>query len=212
MSPIFTQYWWIFLLRGLFAIILGIIALSMPGITFTTLVIFLGAYMFIDGIFSVAAAISGRKTMEYWGWVLTIGILSILAGIVTFMNPFVTGAALLYLVAFWAILVGILEIVVAIRLRKVISGEGWYILAGILGIIFGILILLNPIAGAITITLIFGFYALVFGFILISFAMRLRRRHKEAIRKHYPSATPARIDQPLIQPLPLLFTIYVSAK
>lgn len=188
LSPLFTQYWWIFLLRGLFAIILGIIALLMPGITFTTLVIFLGAYMLIDGIFSVITAISGRKTMEYWGWVLAIGLLSILAGIVTFMNPFVTGAALLYLVAFWAIVVGLLEIVVAIRLRKVITGEGWYIVAGILGIIFGILIILNPIAGAITITLIFGFYALIFGFILIFFAMRLKRRHKEASQKHYPSA------------------------
>ncbi|AXY73008.1 HdeD family acid-resistance protein [Paraflavitalea soli] len=189
MTPLFTQYWWIFLLRGLFAIILGIIALLIPGVTFTTLVIFLGAYMLVDGIFSVITAISGRKTMEYWGWVLTIGILSILAGIVTFMNPFVTGAALLYLVAFWAIVVGLLEIVVSIRLRKVITGEGWYILAGILGIAFGILIILNPIAGAITITLIFGFYALIFGFILLSFAMRLRRRHKEATQKHYPSAT-----------------------
>jgi uncharacterized membrane protein HdeD (DUF308 family) len=190
MNPFFTQYWWIFLLRGLFAIILGIIALLMPGVTFTTLVIFLGAYMLVDGIFSVITAISGRKTMEYWGWVLTIGILSILAGIVTFMNPFATGAALLYLVAFWAILAGILEIVVAIRLRKVITGEGWYILAGILGIVFGILIMMNPIAGAITITLIFGFYALVFGFILLSFSMRLRRRYKESTRKHYPSANP----------------------
>ncbi len=68
MTPLFTQYWWIFLLRGLFAIIVGIIALLMPGITFTTLVIFLGAYILVDGTISVITAISGRKTMEYWGW------------------------------------------------------------------------------------------------------------------------------------------------
>lgn len=178
MNLLFTQYWWIFLLRGLFAVILGFFALLMPGITFTTLVIFLGAYMLADGIFSAIAAISNRKSIVYWGWMLATGILSILVGLITFMNPFATGAALLYLVACWAIVVGILEIVVAIRLRKVITGEGWYILAGILSIIFGILIFLNPIAGAITITLIFGVYALLFGFMLISLALRLKQRHK----------------------------------
>ncbi|WP_276483256.1 HdeD family acid-resistance protein [Paraflavitalea pollutisoli] len=189
MSPLFTQYWWIFLLRGLFAVILGIIALLMPGVTFTTLIIFLGAYMFIDGIFSVAAAISARKSNDAWGWMLTGGILSIIIGIITFRNPFVTGAALIYLVAFWAIAIGLLEIIVAIRLRKVIKGEAWYIFAGILGILFGVLLLSNPIAGAITITFIFSFYALVMGFILLSLALRLRKRHREATRTHYPSAT-----------------------
>jgi len=190
MSLLFSQYWWIFLLRGLFAILLGIVALLMPGITFTTLVMFLGAYMFIDGIFSVASAISSRKTMDAWGWMLGIGIISIIAGIVTLRNPFATGAALIYLVAFWAIAIGILEIVVAIRLRKVIKGEGWYIVGGILSILFGMLLLTNPIAGALTLTFIFGFYALVLGGFLVSFAMRLRRRHKELTTKHYPSATP----------------------
>lgn len=189
MSPIFTQYWWIFLLRGIFAIILGILALLMPGITFTTLVIFLGAYMFIDGIFSVVAAISGRKTTDSWGWMLAIGLLGIIVGLITLRNPFATGAALIYLVAFWAIAFGIMEIVVAIRLRKVIQGEGWYIAAGILGIIFGIILMANPVAGAITLTFIFGFYALIFGFMLLSLAFRLRRRHRDSTRKHYPSAT-----------------------
>jgi len=188
MSLHFSQYWWIFLLRGIFAILLGIIALWAPAGTFTTLVIFLGAYMFIDGIFSVVAAISNRKIMDSWVWMLVIGIISIIVGIITFRNPFVTGAALIYLVAFWAIVIGILEIVVAFSLRKVIRGEGWYIVAGILSILFGILLLSNPIAGALTITFIFGFYALIFGIFLVSFAMRLRRRHKESNTKHYPSA------------------------
>lgn len=189
MSLLFTQYWWIFLLRGLFAIVLGIVALLMPGVTFTTLILFLGAYMFIDGIFSVVAAISARKSSDVWGWMLTGGILSILIGIITFRNPFATGAALIYLIAFWAIAIGLLEIIIAIRLRKDIKGEGWYILAGILGVAFGILLLLNPIAGAITITFIFGFYTLILGFVLLSLALRLRKRHRDATLKQYPSAT-----------------------
>lgn len=189
MSSLFTQYWWIFLLRGVFAVLLGILALLMPGITFTTLVIFLGAYILVDGVFSVITAISGRKTMEYWGWVLAIGLLSIVAGILTFFYPFLTGTALIYLVGCWAMLIGLLEIIVAVRLRKVIRGEGWYILAGILAIAFGILLLANPIAGAITLTLIFGVYALLFGVMLIWLAIRFRTRHQESTRKIYPSAT-----------------------
>lgn len=176
MNRFFSEYWWIFLLRGIFGVILGLMALLMPGVTFTTLIIFLGAYLLIDGIFSIVAAINARKTMDSWGWYLASGLLGIIVGLLTFRNPFATALALLYLIAFWVLIAGIVEIVMAIRLRKEIRGEGWYIVGGLLTIIFGILILVNPIAGALTLTMIFGIYALVFGILLIYLSFQLKKR------------------------------------
>lgn len=178
MMNFFSRYWWVFLVRGLFAVLLGLMALLMPGITFTTIIIFLGAYLFIDGIFSVTAAIGARKTISNWGWFLASGIAGILIGLLTFYNPFATAAVLMYMIAFWALVAGVAEIAVAIRLRKEIQGEGWYIIGGLLTILFGISIFMNPVAGAITITIIFGAYALVWGITLISLGLRLRRKQK----------------------------------
>ena len=176
MNRFFSEYWWIFLLRGIFGVILGLLALFMPGVTFTTLIIFLGAYLLVDGIFSIVAAINARKKLDSWGWYLASGILGILVGLLTFSNPFATALALLYLVAFWVIVAGIIEVVMAIRLRKEIKGEGWYIAGGVLTVIFGILILMNPIAGALTLTMIFGIYALIFGIMLIYLSVQLKKR------------------------------------
>lgn len=179
MNHSFNQYWWIFLVRGTFAVLLGLLALFMPGTAFAGFVIFLGAYMFIDGIFSVIAAITERKTYRNWGWPLVIGLFGILVGIITFVNPFATGVALIYLIALWAIVIGIAEIVWTIRLRKVIKGEGWYIFAGVVSIIFSLLILFYPVAGALTLTVILGIYALIIGIMLISLAIRLKKRHRK---------------------------------
>ena len=176
MNRFFSEYWWIFLLRGIFGVILGLLALFMPGVTFTTLIIFLGAYLLVDGIFSIVAAINARKTIDSWGWYLASGILGIVVGLLTLSNPFATGLAVLYLIAFWVIVAGLIEMVMAIRLRKEIKGEGWYIVGGLLTITFGVLILVNPIAGALTLTMIFGIYALVFGVMLIYLSFQLKRR------------------------------------
>lgn len=176
MYNFFSTYWWIFLLRGVFALVLGILALIWPGVTFTTMIIFLGAYLFIDGLFAIVGAVGARKTSDNWGLFLLSGLLGVLLGILTLVNPFVTGAALIYLVAFWALLAGLLEIILSIRLRKVITGEGWYILGGLLTVVFGILLIANPVAGAITLTWIFGFYAIVIGIMLLSLAFRLKNR------------------------------------
>ncbi|QEC43936.1 HdeD family acid-resistance protein [Pseudobacter ginsenosidimutans] len=182
MNRFFSEYWWLFLLRGIFGVILGLMALFMPGVTFTTLIIFLGAYLLIDGIFSIVAAINARKTLDAWGWYLASGIFSLLVGIITFYNPFATALALLYLISFWVIVAGIIEIVIAIRLRKEIRGEGWYIVGGLLTVIFGILILVNPIAGALTLTMIFGIYALIFGIMLIYLGIKLKQRKGQVVR------------------------------
>lgn len=176
MPNFYSNYWWIFLLRGIFALVLGLLAIVWPGATFTTLVVFFGAYLFIAGTFAVIGAIAARRTSENWGVFLLSGIVGIILGILTIINPFATGAALIYLVAFWAVVAGLFEIIIAIRLRKVITGEGWYIAGGLLTIFFGILLLSNPVAAAVTLTWIFGFYAIITGVMLISLSFRLRKR------------------------------------
>lgn len=174
-----SHYWWIFLLRGITALLIGLLALFAPGVTFTSLVIFLGAFMFIDGILSIIAGISARKRVREWGWYIVSGLFGILIGVITFINPFATAVALVYMAALWAVVVGIVEIVIAFRLRKEITGEGWYIAGGILTIIFGILIMTNPGAGALTLTMVFGIYAVIAAVMLISLGIRLRRRDKD---------------------------------
>ncbi|MCW3462148.1 HdeD family acid-resistance protein [Chitinophaga nivalis] len=176
MHNFFNAYWWIFLLRGLFALLLGILAICWPGVTFTTFIIFIGAYLLIAGIFAIIGAVAARKTNENWGIFLLSGIAGVILGILTFYNPFITGAALIYLAAFWAILAGLIEIIIAIRLRKVITGEGWYIAGGCLTVIFGLLLFSNPVAAAVTLTWLFGIYAVVSGVMLISLSLRLRKR------------------------------------
>ena len=176
MNRFFSDYWWIFLLRGIFLVILALLAFLMPGVTFTTLILFLGAYLLVDGIFTTVAAINARKMVSTWGWWLVSGLAGIFIGIITFFNPFATGIALLYLVAFWIIVAGVAEIAIAIRLRHEIKGEGWYIAAGVLTVIFGILIMANPAVGVITLTFLFGIYALIAGIVLISLGIRLRKR------------------------------------
>lgn len=178
MNHSLSQYWWLFLLRGVVALLLGLLALLRPGVALAGLVLYLGAYMLIDGGFSIIAAVKERKYRKGWGWLLAAGLFSLAIGIITFYNPFATAAALTYLVAFWALIIGIAEIVIAIRLRKAIRGEGWFILAGILSIAFSLIFFFNPIAGALTLTVLFGIYALIIGVLLLSLAIRLRKRHK----------------------------------
>jgi uncharacterized membrane protein HdeD (DUF308 family) len=141
----------------------------------------IGAYMQTHGIIFIVAGVGGRRRMESWGWYIFMGILSILAGIIVFLDPFAAALAMVYLFGCWMLLAGIASIAIAIALRRSIQGEGWYILAGIITIVFSILILLNPLSGALTLTLLFGINVLVNGVFLISLAIRLknRGRHQE---------------------------------
>jgi uncharacterized membrane protein HdeD (DUF308 family) len=129
------------------------------------------------GILSIVAAVSELSTMRSWGWYVFTGIISLITGLLVVYNPFVAGTVLIYLFAFWAMMAGIAEIATAIRLRKQIEGEGWYILLGILTIAFSLLILINPAVGALTLSFMFGIFALVSGIMLLSLAIRLRKRH-----------------------------------
>lgn len=166
--------WWSPVIRGLVAILLGIIALAWPGITLGALVLLFGAYAFIDGIFSIVGAWRAVKSHERWGALVFEGVAGIIAAVVTIAWPAITALALVYVIAAWAIVTGIFEIAAAIRLRKYIKGEWLLILGGVASVVFGILLAASPLLGALVIAIWLGVYALVFGAMLIGLGLRLR--------------------------------------
>lgn len=180
MTSLFPHYWWVFLWRGIAAVILGLFALFMPGPTLIGLVTFLGIFLILDGFFTLIAALQGRAAGSHWGWYLFIGSLGILAGFTSFYNPFATARAISFLIAFWALVMGAGEIAWGIRLRKLVRGEGWFILMGIGSIAFAIVFFAYPLWGALALTILFGVYALFLGVFLIALSLRLRRRKKTA--------------------------------
>jgi uncharacterized membrane protein HdeD (DUF308 family) len=143
-----SRNWWVVVLRGVFAILFGMLAFAWPGLTVAVPVLLFGAYALVDGIFALVAAVANRAGPHRW-WVLLDGIVSILAGIVTFVRPGLTALALLYLIAAWSIVTGIFEIMAAIELRKEITNEWLYVLSGVLSVVFGVIIALFLGAGAL---------------------------------------------------------------
>ena len=173
--PLLSRNWWALALRGLAAILFGILAFAWPGITLFVLVIFFGAYLLVDGIFAIVAAVRAAGEEARWWLLLIEGILGVVAGLVAFFWPGLTALALLYLVAAWAIVTGIMEIVGAIRLRQEIVGEWALILSGVLSFIFGVLLVVIPArAGLLSLTWLIGIYAVAFGVLLVILAFRVR--------------------------------------
>jgi uncharacterized membrane protein HdeD (DUF308 family) len=173
MLHMLARNWWALALRGLVAVLFGLLTIFIPEVTLLTLVFLFGAYALVDGIFNVIA--SFRSASHHWA-LLVEGMIGILAGILTFAWPAITAIVLLYLIAFWAIFTGIFEIIAGVHLRKAITNEWALLLMGALSMLFGILILFAPAAGALAIALWIGLYALAFGIFLLVLAFRLRGR------------------------------------
>jgi uncharacterized membrane protein HdeD (DUF308 family) len=170
-----AQHWWLFVLRGVAAILLGIAAFLWPGLTIATLIILFGAYAFVDGVFLLISAISGWSKIEDPWLILLEGLIGIGIGVVTFHSPAITGLGLLIFIAAWSLATGVLEIASAMRLRKELKGEFWLLLSGILSILFAIVLMWYPTAGAYALAIIIGAYAIGFGVMLIAFGIRLNR-------------------------------------
>jgi uncharacterized membrane protein HdeD (DUF308 family) len=168
-----SRNWWIVLLRGLAGICFGIITFIAPAISLAILVLVWGAYALADGILALVTAIRRRGEDRWWLFFVE-GLVGIAAGVLTLIWPGLTAIALLYLIAAWAIVTGALEIAAAIRLRKVIANEWLLGLTGIASLGFGILLILFPGAGALTVVIWIGAYALVFGALVVALAFRLR--------------------------------------
>jgi uncharacterized membrane protein HdeD (DUF308 family) len=166
--------WWVFLIRGIAAVLFGILAFMSPGLTLAVLILMFGAYALVDGIFSIIAGIAARNEVERWWWMIIVGVAGILTGILTFVWPGMTALVLLYIIAAWAIFAGIAQTMAAIRLRKEIEGEWALILGGIASVIFGVLLILVPGAGALASIWIIASYAIIFGIVMIVLAFRVR--------------------------------------
>jgi len=174
MDKLLTRHWWVVGLRGVLAIIFGILALVVPGITLIVLIAFFGAYVLIDGLVAIYLAIRGRENNRNWGWLLAEGIAGVLIGIITFRWPGVTTFVLLAFIAAWAIITGVMEIFEAIELRRVIDNEWLLILSGAASVLFGVLLLLFPSGGALALVWLIGIFALIFGILLLVLSWRLR--------------------------------------
>ena len=170
MLNVFTRHWWVLALRGLLAVIFGLLALIWPDITVRVLVVFFGAYAIVDGIFAVIAGLGRRRSL------LPVlgGLLGIVIGILVWLWPETMAIVLLYLIAAYAVLTGIFELIYAIELRKVLENEWLLAVSGVLSIGFGILLVIWPAAGLVTIAWLIGIYAIIFGVLLIGLGFRLR--------------------------------------
>ena len=166
--------WWVVGLRGAAAILFGAVTFMLPAVTLAVLVALFGAYALVDGFFKVATAVHHRGDRASSSAPLVGGLVGIAAGIVTFVLPGLTELALLYVIAAWAILGGIVETAAAWRFRRRSSGEGWLGLNGVLSIVFGVLTMLMPGAGAISVAWLIGLYAIIVGALLLRASLRLR--------------------------------------
>src|SRR5213076_2760608 len=168
------RHWWVPVIRGIFAIVFGIVAFVHPGLAIATLVLVFGAWVLIDGIFRIVGAIGHRASDSDWGWQLVIGLLGIVVGLLTFHAPQITALALVIYIAAWALMIGASEIAAAVRLRREIKGEWFLILMGLASIVFAVLLLWNPVAGAAAVIWIIAWYAVILGVLGIIFGFRLR--------------------------------------
>jgi uncharacterized membrane protein HdeD (DUF308 family) len=166
-QTVVRDYRWMLLFRGIIAILLGILAIVWPGKTLIVLIYLFGAYAILDGIANIVAAIRGHA-FKSWGLLLVEGIVSIIAGVVAFVWPGITAFVFIYLLAGWAIVTGIVEMVAAFSpADENRSWDWWLLLAGAASVIFGILIAFQPLAGLLTVIWLLGIYAIVFGVLFI---------------------------------------------
>ena len=169
-----ARNWGLILLRGVLAIIFGVLAFVWPGITLISLVLLYGAFAFADGVLAIAAAIRGGSPAPRW-WLALVGFFGIAAGVLTVVWPQITALILLLFIAGWAIATGVMQIIGAFKLREELTDEWLLIASGVLSVAFGVLLALWPKAGALAMVLVIGSFAIMYGILLVMFALRLRK-------------------------------------
>jgi uncharacterized membrane protein HdeD (DUF308 family) len=173
-SPVSRHYWWLLGIRGLLAVLFGLAALVWPGLTLLALVLLFGAYALINGVMAVIVSLQERSVFARW-WVLLIeGLVGIIAGLLTFVWPAITALVLLYLIALWAIVTGVFEIVAAFSGPLPVAQEWTLALAGILSVLLGVLLAILPGVGLLSLVWVIGIYAIVYGAVLIIRAFQFR--------------------------------------
>jgi uncharacterized membrane protein HdeD (DUF308 family) len=170
----FRLNWWLLALRGVIAVLFGVLAFMWPGATLITLVWLFGAFALVNGILSLVLAAKTPKGYRKIGSLILGGLLGILAGLLAFVLPGISALGLLILIAAWAIATGVMELVAAVRLRKIITNEWLLILAGIASVVLGAIMLFQPAAGALALIWLIASWAIVFGVLLLILAFRMR--------------------------------------
>lgn len=167
--------WWLLLVRGLVAIVFALLTWAQPGVSLAALVLVFGIYVLADGLLGVWSAIAKRRDNRHWWLLLLWGLVGIVVGVMTFIMPGITGLVLLMYIAAWAVITGVLQIVAASRLRKEIKGEWLLILSGLVSVAFGVLLFLQPGAGALAVAWIIAAYAFIFGVLMVLLAFKVRK-------------------------------------
>lgn len=181
MLPLLARNWWLIAIRGIAAIVFGVLAFAWPGLTVAILVALFGAYALVDGVSLLISLVRGdRSAPGHAVAVAIMGLAGVIAGILTFLFPDWTALTLTLLVGAWAIILGVVQIVSAVRLRREISGEAWMVLGGVITTLFGLYIVLLPGAGLLSLVWLVGFWAIVFGASSLLLAWRLRAHHTGA--------------------------------
>jgi uncharacterized membrane protein HdeD (DUF308 family) len=176
MLDYYVRYWWMVALRGVLGVLFGLAAWIWPDVTIRVLVLLFGFYALVDGLLALAAAMmGGRLASGRRGWLIFEGVAGVAAGVLTFIWPEITTLALLYLIAFWAIATGVLEVVAAVILRRELRGEWLLAASGVISVLFGLFLVIRPGDGAIAVAWLIGLYAIVFGIALIALGFRLRQ-------------------------------------
>ena len=182
MSEVLAESWWAVGLRGILGILFGLICLLTPGLAVEVFVILFAAYMLVDGVFAIVAGIKAARNGERWGLLILEGIVDLAAGLVAVLWPAITLVALVWLIAIWAVVTGALMLAGAFSLN-LDHGRWWLALGGIASVIFGILLVIEPLIGAVVLTLWIGAYAIVFGIFLLILAFQLHSKQEERARK-----------------------------
>ena len=178
MNAVLARNWWVLAIRGVLGIAVGLLALVLPAATMLALVLLFAAYMLVDGVFAIMAAVRAAREHERWGLLVLEGVADIVAGVIAVVWPGITVLAFVLLVAAWAIVSGGLMLVAGYRLN-IEHGRWWLLLAGALSVAYGVLLVVAPMIGALVLTWWFGAYALVFGITLLILAFRLKARHDD---------------------------------
>jgi uncharacterized membrane protein HdeD (DUF308 family) len=174
--------WWLVLIRGLLAVVFGLYALFAPGSALLALVFVYGFYAIMDGVAALALGFRHRRS-SHWGWHLLQGVVSLLAGLVALVWPGPTVLALVLIIGVWSIVHGVAEIVEAFAARRAGSPSwGWLLAAGVIGVLFGVVLIASPGAGALALLWIIGWFALIFGVVLVVWSFRLRRAVRDVDR------------------------------
>ncbi len=194
MDELLARNSWAVAVRGWLAVGFGLLTLFRPGLTLTFLLILFGVYALDDGIFALIAAVQAGRREERWWPIALEGILGIVVGIFTFVNPSATAAGLFLLIAFWAIVTGILELFATPRLHRLTGNSSFmFVLGGVLRIALGVILLTRPITGLAVLVWMIAFYALLYGIVMIAFSFRLKRH----MREHHPTVPGGIAPQPV---------------